>query len=266
MKRILPAVMAIVLILCLSGCSLQGQLEDQRPTEPTAPAQALNSLLDGLAGPLSFAVHTTDGDVSGPYQVEELPELGTAMGRPVEQPSGLSRYKHWLVVSAADGDAVLTVYVGDRDILCLESDGNREYYVDESGSLARSLRQIFDELEYASAELRVLPPLSGAAVALREFASSAYPEVRKNLAPGSIYRFRDYDLFDYDLTEYTDSTLTGSIVYAVLPDTADSPIYDQGELLDDPGYEGYVLVTETVRLERHDDGYWYRITETDPAE
>ena len=47
------------------------------------------------------------------------------------------------------------------------------------------------------------------------------------------------------------------IVYMVLPDADDSVLFDQGELLEEVPYEGYVLVTETVYLELDSDGYWY---------
>lgn len=270
MKKILLILTALALAVSLCGCGLQEMLgdflNDYLETEPTAPEQELNSILetlDDIKGGISLSVHTDDGDVYGPYELDRLPELDTAMGRPVEQPTGLGRYDNWLVLTAGDGDALLTVYVGNRDMVCLEEDGNREFYRDESSSLARPLRRIFDTLEYEATEVRVMPPLPGAAVALREFASAVYPELRKNLAPGSIYGFKDYDLFDYDVVESTNTTLTGTIVYAALPDALDSPILEQGELMEDEGYEGYVLITETVHLEHREDGFWYR---TDPIQ
>lgn len=266
MKKIFLMMTALILAVSLCGCGLQEMLNEFLETEPTAPEQALNGILDALDdidGGISLSVHTDDGDVYGPYQIDKLPELDTAMGRPVEQPTGLGRYDNWLVLTAGDGDAVLTVYVGNRDMLCMEEDGHREFYRDESGSLARPLRRVFDALEYGAAEIRVVPPLPGPAPALREFASSVYPELRKNLAPGSIYGFQDYDLVDYNVLESTSTTLTGTIIYAALPDAQDSILLEQGEMMEDEGYEGYVLVTETVHLELREDGSWYR---TDPLE
>lgn len=258
MKKIIIMLTVAALVLSLSGCAL---LEDLVEPTPTAPEQELNSILDaldGMSGGISLSVHTDDGDVYGPYELDRLPELDTAIGRPVEDPTGLGRYDNWLVLTAGDGDASLTVYVGNRDMVCMEEYGHREFYRDESSSLARPLRRIFDTLEYAASQVRLLPPLPGAAVALREFASAAYPQQRQNLAPGSIYGFRDYDLLDYDVVESTDTTLTGTIVYAALPDAADSPILEEGTLMDESPYEGYVLITETVHMELREDGFWYR--------
>lgn len=266
MKKIGLMITALLLVFCLAGCDLQAMVNEFLETEPTAPEQELNSILEDLnrmRGGVYLSVHTDDGDVYGPYKLDKLPELDTAMGRPVEQPTGLGRYDNWLVLTAGDGDAALTVYVGNRDMVCMEKLGHRDFYRDESSSLARPLRRIFDQLEYDSVVMRVMQPLPGAGAVLREFASVAYPTLRKNLAPGSIYRFRDYDLLDYDVEEYTATTLTGTIVYAALPDAQDSLLLDEGEVLEDEGYEGYVLITETVHLELREDGYWYR---TDPIE
>lgn len=266
MKKIYLMMTALILALSLCGCGLQEMLNEFLETEPTAPEQVLNGILedlDDMAGGISLSVHTDDGEIYGPYNLDKLPELDTAMGRPVEQPTGLGRYDNWLVLTAGDGNATLTVYVGNRDMLCLEESGHREFYRDETSCLARPLRRVFDALEYGALEIRVNPPLPGAAAALREFASSAYPEQRKSLAPGSIYGFRDYDLLDYDVEESTNTTLTGTIVYATLPDAKDSILLEQGKLMEDEGYEGYVLITETVHLELREDGSWYR---TDPIE
>ena len=266
MKKLYLMMTALFLAVTLSGCGLQEMLNEFLETEPTAPERELNSILeslDDMAGGISLSVHTDDGKIYGPYKLDRLPELDNATGRPVEEPTGLGRYDNWLVLTAGDGDAILTVYVGNRDMLCMEKYGNRDFYRDESSTLARPLRRVFDKLEYESIEMRVLPPLPGAAPALREFASAAYPEYRKNLAPGSIYGYRDYDLFDYDVLESTETTLTGKIVYAALPDAEDSLLPEQAEVMEDEGYEGYVLVTETVHLELREDGFWYR---TDPIE
>lgn len=269
MKRILLALTALLLAVSLWGCDMQGLLNEFLETEPTAPERELNSILEALddtEGGIQLSVHTDDGDVYGPYVLDSLPALDNATGREVSQPTGLGRYDNWLVMTAGDGDTVLTVYVGNRDMLCMEQDEQRQFYRDESSTLARPLRRIFDTLEYEAAVMRVLPPLPGAAVALREYGSAAYPEIRRNLAPGSIYRFRDYDLLDYQMLEATDTDLTGTIVYAVLPDAPDSLLFEQGEPIEEAPYEGYVLMRETVHLELSDDGYWYQINETDPAE
>lgn len=269
MKKIGLMLTALFLAFCLAGCDLQALVNDFLATEPIAPERELNSILedlDRMSGGVFLSVHTDDGVVYGPYKLDRLPELEPAVGRPVEEPSGLGRYDNWLVLSAGNGDAVMTVYVGERDMLSMEKYGNRDFYWDESSSLARPLRRIFDQLEYDSVVMRVMQPLPGADAVLREFASVAYPTLRKNLAPGSIYRFRDYDLLDYNVDEYTATSLTGTIVYAALPDAQDSFLFDEGKLVEDDGYEGYVLITETVHLELRADGYWYRMTETDPAE
>jgi len=266
MKKILLMMTALILAVSLCGCGLQEMLNEFLETEPTAPERELNSILeslDDMAGGISLSVHTDDGKIYGPYKLDKLPELNDATGRPVEQPTGLGRYDNWLVLTAGNGDATLTVYVGNRDLLCMQKYGSTDYYLDESATLARPLRGIFDRLEYESIEMLIQPPLPGPAPALREFASTVYPQLRKELAPGSIYGFRDYDLFDYDVVEYTDTTLTGTIIYAALPDADDSILLEQGEVMEDEGYEGYVLVTENVHLELREDGFWYR---TDPIQ
>lgn len=263
MKKICLLLTVLILTSSLCGCA---RLEDLLETQPTAPERELNSILetlDRVRGGISLSVHTKDGREFGPFELDELPEMDPATGREVERPSGLGRYDNWLVLSAGDGDVTLTVYVGDQDLVCLEKYGHREYYRDESGDLARPLRRIFDALEYADSQVPVSPPHPGAAVALREYASAVYPQQRKALSPGSGYRFQDYDLFEYDIIESTAATLTGTIVYAALPDGQDSPILELGELMEDEGYEGYVLVTETVHMELREDGFWYR---TDPVQ
>lgn len=266
MKKMLLMITALILALSLCGCGLQEMLDDFLGTEPTAPEQTLNGILkdlDDMAGGISMSVHTDDGDVYGPYKIDKLPELDTAIGRPVEEPTGLGRYDNWLVLTAGDGDVTLTVYVGNRDMLCMEEYGHRDFYRDESGSLARPLRRIFDALEYSAAVIQVQPVVHTPSGVLRAFATEAYPKLRMGLAPGSIYGFRDYDLMEYTLEESTDTTLSGTIVYAALPDCDDSALLDQGELLEEAPYEGYVLITETVHLELREDGLWYR---TDPVQ
>ena len=263
MKRILLTLIALLLAVSLCGCDqIQGMLNQFRETEPTAPERELNSILEALdhtPGGIFLSVHTDDGDIYGPYELDRLPELETAIGREVAKPTGLGRYDNWLVMSAGAGDPVLTVYVGNRDMLCLEQDSSRKFFRDESSTLARPLRRCFDKLEYEDQTFRVLPVVATPSGTLREFASNAYPSIRKNLAPGSIYGFRDYDLMEYEVLESTASSLTGTVVYAALPDSEDSVLYGQGELLTQAPYEGYVLITETVRLEHREDGYWYLV-------
>lgn len=269
MKRIFLILISLLLAFSLCGCQIQDLVQDKLKellaTEPTAPERELNSILevlDDTQGGISLSVHTVDGDIYGPYELDKLPELDIATGREVAKPSGLGRYNNWLVMTAGEGDAVLTVYVGNRDMLCLEEDGQREFFRDESSTLARPLRRCFDALEYDAQTFRVLPVVASASGTLREYASKAYPDIRKNLAPGSIYGFRDYDLMEYQLVESTASFLSGTIVYAALPDAEDSVLYKQGEILEEAPYEGYVLITETVCLELGDDGYWY-LTDSD---
>lgn len=266
MKKIFLTLVAAALALSLCGCELLDELEGFLESKPTEPAQNLNtvlSVLDDTIGGFSLSVHTKDGDLFGPYDLNALPEFENAQGHRVDDPVGLGRYDHWMTVISKDGNVRLTVYVGDEDIFCLERNGQQEYYMDDQGLITRPLRHCFDRLEYTASEIRVQPPFPGAAVALREFASVAYPEYRQKLAPGSIYGFQDYDLLSYDVTESTDATLTGTIVYAALPDAADSLILELGEPLEDDGYEGYMLITETVQLELREDGFWYR---TDPIQ
>lgn len=261
MKRMIVTLTALLLAISLCGCDqIQGMLDEIRQTEPTAPERELNSILEALddtGGGISLSVHTNDGHIYGPYELDQLPELDKALGRQVDEPTGLGRYDHWLVMTAGEGDAVLKVYVGNRDMLCLEEDGNREFFRDESRTLARPLRRCFDALEYEAAVLRVDPVVPTASGILRAFASEAYPQMRMGLAPGSIYGFRDYDLMEYELLESDETSITGKIVYMVLPDADDSVLFYQGELLEEEPYEGYVLVTETVHLELESDGYWY---------
>lgn len=261
MKRMLMTLVALVMAVSLCGCAqIQGMLNEFLETEPTAPERELNSILEVLEDApdgITLSVHTDDGDVYGPYELDKLPELDTAIGREVGKPNGLGRYDNWLVLSAGDYDASLMVYVGNRDMLCLEQDGQREFFHDESSTLARPLRRCFDTLEYEAAVLRVEPVVHTASGILRAFATEAYPNLRMGLAPGSIYGFRDYDLMEYELLDSTESYLMGKIVYTALPDAEDSLLFEQGELLKEEPYEGYVLITETVHLELRDDGYWY---------
>lgn len=266
MKRIILILISLLIVFGLCGCQIQDHVQDKLnellATEPTAPERELNSILevlDDTQGGISLSVHTDDGDIYGPYELDKLPELDAATGREVAKPTGLGRYDNWLVLTAGEGDAVLTVYVGNRDMLCLEADGQREFFRDESSTLARPLRRCFDTLEYEAKTFRVQPVVASASGALREFASKAYPDIRKNLAPGSIYGFRDYDLMEYQVVESTASSLTGTIIYAALPDAEDSVLYEQGKLLEESPYEGYVLITETVHLEHREDGYWYLV-------
>lgn len=261
MKKIGLLVTVMLLAVSLWGCGFADALSEFLDTQPTVPEQELNGILDALddmSGGISLSVHTDDGDIYGPYKLDRLPELDKAMGRPVEAPTGLGRYDNWLVLTAGNGDAVMTVYVGNRDMVCMEKYGHRDFYRDDSGSLARPLRRCFDKLEYEAAVLRVEPLVHTPSGVLRAFATDAYPALRMSLAPGSIYGFQDYDLMDYELLEATATTLTGTVVYAALPDAEDSPIYGEGKLLEEAPYEGYVLITETVDLELHEDGFWYR--------
>lgn len=262
MKKIYLLLTAALLAVNLCGCGVLEELSAYLDTRPTEPERELGSVLAALEdapGGYSLCVHTKDGGLYGPYDLPALPELGHARGRSVEDPMGLGRYDHWMTVVSKDGSTTLTVYVGEQDLFCLDRNGRQEYYQDSEGTITRTLRQCFDRIEYEAAQLRVEPVFPGADGALREFASAAYPEMRRNLAPGSIYGFRDYDLMEYTLDESTETTLSGTIVYAALPDSEDNAILDQGELLDEAPYEGYVLITETVHLQLRDDGFWYRV-------
>ena len=261
MKRVIMMLTALLLAVSLCGCDqIRGIVDEIRQTEPTAPERELNSILEQLDDAhdgIYLSVHTDDGDVYGPYELDKLPELDTAIGHEVKDPVGLGRYDNWLVLTAAEGNPILKIYVGNRDMLCLEEDGQQEFYREESSSLARPLRRCFDALEYEAAVVRVEPVVQTASGILRALATEAYPNFRMQLAPGSIYGFRDYVLMEYELLESDETSITGKIVYMALPDADDSVLFEQGELLEEEPYEGYVLVTETVYLELESDGYWY---------
>ena len=247
MKRMIPLLLCL-LMLGLWGCEI-------RQADQPGPLLELEDVSAALEGAVVLSVHTKKGEVFGPYQVEQLQLPDKPMGRLVENPSGLGRYTHWLVIEA--GDAAITVYIGERNLICLEENDQQVFYQEEDGALALSLRHSFDEAEFEAQVFRVMPVVAGASGALREYAGNAYPSIGTALAPGGIYRFRDYDLMDYQVESSGGSTMTGTFVYTVLPDSEDSVLYDRGELLEEAPYEGYVLITERVMLEHREDGYWY---------
>ena len=61
MKKTLRIGTALLLALCLSGCGIVNQLEDYLATDPTAPEQELNGILETLDDMAGVEILRADG-------------------------------------------------------------------------------------------------------------------------------------------------------------------------------------------------------------
>jgi len=280
--RILVAVIALCLLL--TSC-MQQPVETQPPeTQPTAapttepttqpttepatvPTEPKLTMNAGTVFQNIFAVNRVmkmelcfaDGTVVGPYTAFGLStNLKLTMPNSVSEIEApdLSSCTEWLVFSSGDGSIRLTVYKGAPDILCYEKDGETVYYQAGAGE-AQYLRGIFDSNEKYARGGAVFAASGSAEQVLKSFAETAYPEYRNAMAPGSIYRFTDYEVLEVSLEDAKDSALLGKITYAAKPERF-SP-FVMGIPMEDEAYAGWSRFEETVALERGQDGNWYEI-------
>lgn len=257
MKKCLTVILAVVLFCSLTGCS---QLEALLGIETEPPVTADLSQLPGklfeMTNYLEYSFWTADRGLSGPYIAIVKPEhleLGTF--REAEA-ADVSRYDHWLEISAGNGQAKLTVYDGYRDLVRYEEDGTVLFYEDDDGKTLERLRIDFDVMEYEAGRQVAFPASGRPAGPLGDFAGSFYPASRKGLTVGSSFRFEEYDLIDYSVDAQTPLTITGTIsYYASGPENAMPEDKEPGT----GKYEGWFYCTEIVLLELDGEGIWHRV-------
>lgn len=262
MKRVLAFIL-IPLVLCLCGCEIAQPLVSIFSSTPTGDAvdllESLERIYDGRNA-VEMALHTADGSVYGPYTAFELPEDIHLEGYLLEKEPNLNGYDTWLTVESESTRASLTVYYGFRDLFCFTYNGERYYYRDSGSNPEETLQREFYIMEFLdkrSAEFA--SELHTADAVLRKYANTVYPQLQEALSPDSVFRLDQYDLMDYSLLESTDTTIVGTITYTAKPANENSTAAQHGEPLEGKEYEGMLLFTETVTLEKAEDGHWHRV-------
>lgn len=262
MKRMMAVLLAAVCLL--SGCALTGQ---QTTTAPAVPiemdAASVFRTMFAVSDCIAMELHFADGTAYGPYFSYSLPrELKLEADKLTEIPAvDLSGYTEWLTVGAKDGSVRLTVYRGSPDVLCYQEGGAYQYYQAPENT-EQTLREVFDRAQKQTrGRISFFSGRSGKAI-LDAYAETALPSYLYEMAPGSMYRIKDYEARSVKLDGKTGKVLLGTVTFAVKPDRPDiGQVPELGTFK--KAEDGWCLYEKQIFIEHQEDGKWHEISAGD---
>lgn len=151
--------------------------------------------------------------------------------------------------------------VGEGVLSWIQEDGTTTWWVpsdgDEDNYLFEEIRHLYDNKE-ASLE-RVSFPADDAQDAAREFVEAIYKRHLLDLTPGSTYAITDYEVVEWSVlaTSEDGNAVVLSLEYASVPENWNSAGIWAGNTREGTGeYEGWVLQSRQIGLQRGEDGRW----------
>ncbi len=225
------------------------------PTEPTTePAPEVYSInMQKLMGDQGVWVDVCqNGEITACFYtcrfVIRLENLTPVEARDV---SGISS---WIRYYREDGTLELTLYAGD--IIKCSADGKTEWFLDEEAS---SFEWLMNNMTWTKKELR--DPIRIGYYGPADTLLQSYAEQNAGIAKMNGGESGEYQVLSAALTEQTGNLVCGEISFAV---KGGYQLAGAGRCEAGTGeYEGWTIYHDSVVLERHSDGLWYKISPYD---
>ena len=229
-------------------------------TEPTTvPSESVpvvySIIMEDLAGDVGMWVEVyEDGQILGSFYQCAFPiQYNFENITPVDA-QDVSGISGWIRYYREDGSLEVTLYAGD--ILKCTVDGNTEWYLNE---VRPSYEWLMEDMRWTIKELR--EPIRIGYYGPADSILHSYAEQNAGIAKMYGGASGEYQVLSATITEQSGSLVCGEISFAV---KGGYQLAGAGRCEAGTGeYEGWTIYHDSIVLERHADGLWYKISSFD---